>query len=211
MKIRKPSPSMAVSVAALAMATTGTAAAAVNFARNAGAVDGRSAVLANTSREHAAGKLVATRRGGAHVGQIPAKFLANVPISTTFSRASDVVDNADGAPATLNASGFGPFTATCNDQSSKTGVEDPTTTLAFNNESGNVLNLARTQGVNTPEVSQLPAGTAHSFTISGSNTFRVELELNGVDVIYDGQVRQDGRGTATGTCYVAGTVETYSP
>jgi hypothetical protein len=67
------------------------------------------------------------------------------------------------------------------------------------------------QGVGTPDVETLPAGTAHSITINGSNTFRITLELKGVDVTYDGQVRQDGRGTGAGLCYVAGTVETVVP
>jgi hypothetical protein len=211
MKIGKPTPSMAVSVAALAMATTGTAAAAVNYARHAGTVDGISAVLSRSSKHHAAGRLVATARSGAHKGQIPAKFLANVPVSTTFSRTSEVVDNAAGAPAELNRTGFGTLTASCNDQADAPGVEDATTTISFNNGFGQPLNLARTQGRGNAQVVSLPPGTAHTFTINGSNTFRVQVEFGGVDVSYEGQVRQDGSGTPAATCYVAGTVETVTP
>ena len=49
MRIRRPSPATVLSVVALVMATTGTAVAAVDFARNAGAVDRLSAVSAGSS------------------------------------------------------------------------------------------------------------------------------------------------------------------
>jgi hypothetical protein len=61
---KRPSPSLVISLIALVMATTGTAIAAVDFARNAGAVDGKSAVSAGSSLSNARGKLVATARGG---------------------------------------------------------------------------------------------------------------------------------------------------
>ena len=66
MKIRRPSPSLVISVIALVIATTGSAVAAVSFARNAGAVDGRSAVSASSTLSHAAGRLAATARSGKH-------------------------------------------------------------------------------------------------------------------------------------------------
>ena len=46
MKLKRPSPAMTVAVVALVMSMTGGAIAAVNFAENAGAVDGYSAVKA---------------------------------------------------------------------------------------------------------------------------------------------------------------------
>ena len=64
MKLRLPSPAMVVAVIALIVALSGTAIAAVDFARNAGAVDGKSAVGAKASLRSAAGKLVATSTGG---------------------------------------------------------------------------------------------------------------------------------------------------
>ena len=55
MKFRKPSPAMAVSVAALVMASTGSAVAAVSFATNAGAVDHKSAGSATGTNDSVAG------------------------------------------------------------------------------------------------------------------------------------------------------------
>src|SRR3954467_7418717 len=75
MRIRKPSPSLVISIIALVMASTGSAIAAVSYARSAGAVDGRSAVGASSSLSHAAGRLVATASGGSHKGKIPVTFL----------------------------------------------------------------------------------------------------------------------------------------
>jgi hypothetical protein len=57
----------------------------------------------------------------------------------------------------------------------------------------------------------VPAGARESFTINGSNTFRIHAEFGGVNVVYEGQARQDGRGTATAACLVAGTAETVTP
>src|SRR3954467_910128 len=75
MRIRKPSPSLVISIVALVMASTGSAVAAVSFARNAGAVDHKSAVGSGATLSHAAGKLVATRAKGAGKGTIAAKYL----------------------------------------------------------------------------------------------------------------------------------------
>src|SRR3954471_1176075 len=121
MRIRRPSPSLVISIVALVMATTGSAVAAVSFARNAGAVDGRSAVGASSSVKHATGRLVATATGGSHKGQIPVKFLANVPASTTFAQYVPVVDNAGGASQVLNTNSLGTLSATCSDQDNRSG------------------------------------------------------------------------------------------
>ena len=75
MKLRRPSPAMVVALVALVMASTGTAVAAVNFAQNAGAVDGKSAVRSSVTRSTAAGRLVATASRGLLKGRIPGKFL----------------------------------------------------------------------------------------------------------------------------------------
>ena len=64
MRPRRPSPAMVVAVIALVVALSGTAIAAVDYARNAGAVDGKSAVGAQASLGRAAGKLVATAADG---------------------------------------------------------------------------------------------------------------------------------------------------
>jgi hypothetical protein len=209
MKIRRPSPSLVISVIALVMATTGSAVAAVSFARNAGAVDGRSAVSASSSVKHATGRLVATATGGSHKGQIPVKFLANVPASTTFAQYLPVVDNTNGGAQVLNTNSLGTLSATCNDQDTRAGVLDPTTTFTFQS-AGAPVNFARQIGGGNATVVSMAPNTTQSITINGSNTFHVHAESFGVDVIYDGQVRQDGRATATANCLIAGTAEKFS-
>src|SRR3954449_403250 len=105
---RRPSPSLVVSIIALVFAAAGTSIAAVNFARNAGAVDHKSAVGAASSRSHAAGKLVATASSGSLKGKIPIRFLeqgAYVSGSKqTFSQSMPVTDNASSAPVGLTLS-----------------------------------------------------------------------------------------------------------
>jgi hypothetical protein len=209
MKIRRPSPSLVISIVALVMASTGSAVAAVSYARNAGAVDGRSAVSASSSLSHAAGRLVATASGGSHKGQIPVKFLANVPASTTFGRYAPVVDNTTGGAETLNTNSLGTLSATCNDQDNRAGTLDPTTTLTFQS-AGAGVNFARAIGGNNATVAGMAPNTTQSITINGSNTFHVIVESFGVDVVYDGQVRQDGRGTASANCLVAGTAQKFT-
>jgi hypothetical protein len=200
---------MVVAMVALVMSLSGSAVAAIDFARNAGAVDGIKATRASSSLGHAKGKLVATASGGSHPGQIPSKFLANTVGSSTFGAYPAVVDNANGASIPLNSSSFGTLAASCNDQNRVAGSVDPTVTVTFS--AGPALNEARAIGGANPALRVLPAGTTDSFTINGSNTFRLHLELNKVDVVYEGQVRQDGAGTASGHCLIAGTVQKQSP
>ena len=209
MRIRKPSPSLVISIIALVMASTGSAVAAVSFARNAGAVDHRSAVGASSSLSHAAGRLVATASGGSHKGQVPAKFIANVPGSTTFGNYAAVPDNANGASQTVNANTLGTLTATCSDQDARTGTLDPTTTLTFQS-GGATVNFARQVGGANPTLVSMAPTTTQSITINGSNTFHVQAESFGTVIVYDGQVRQDGRGTSAANCLVAGTAQKFT-
>jgi hypothetical protein len=201
---------MVVAIVALVVASTGSAVAAVNYAKRAGAVDGKSAVKATASKSRAAGKLVATRRTGISKGKIPNKFLGQVPYTTSFGRYAEVIDNAAGGDATLNVSQLGPLTAACNDQAAAAGNEDPTSTIGYTNTTSSPVQLARSVGNQQAVVISLPAGARESFTINGSNTFRVHSEINGVNVVFEGQARQDGRGTPAGSCLVAGTVETIT-
>ena len=209
MKPKRPSPAMVVSIAALVMATTGSAIAAVDFARNAGAVDGKSAVASGATLKQATGKLVATQRTGPTAGRIAGKYLdlsgLARGVTSTFGKAFDVVDNATGAPVPIGAiAGLGTFTATCIDQDQKAGVEDPSTTLAFNNTSPDNLNYARTLGTGATDVSPLLKGAQAAFTITGSNTFTLHIEHKGVNYFTSGVVRQDGKGTAGASCLVYG-------
>src|SRR4249919_3356090 len=97
------SPAMVISVIALVFAMTGSAAAVVSFARNAGAVDGKSATSSSASNKFAAGKLVAMRKTGTLLGTIPSKFLDpnTVPREFVFGRNADVIDNGQETPFTI--------------------------------------------------------------------------------------------------------------
>jgi hypothetical protein len=207
MRIRKPSPAMVVAIIALVMASTGSAVAAVNFARNAGAVDRLSAVKANASPERARGRLVATRRHGVNRGRIPGKFLAGVAHADSFGGFFEVQDNAAGAQTLIEATNLGTLNAACNDQAGGSGVEDPTLTITFNNSAGRDLNYFRRVGVADHTVETLVNGTADAFTINAQNNFRIHVESLGVNVVLEGYVRQVGVRTPTGACGIVGTEE----
>lgn len=206
MKIRRPSPAMAVACTALFIALGGTGIAAVNYARNAGAVDGRSAVRAGTTTAKAAGKLVATNAKGPDRGRIPGKFLAGVARASTFGSSVEVADNATGAPAALGtAPGIGTLTASCADQSNRPGVEDPVTTITLSNSSGATINVAKRVGGGGAEVVPQAPNTVQTITVGGSNTFELHAQNRGVNMVIDGVIRQDGRGTAAASCLFYGT------
>lgn len=204
MRITKPSPAMAVALLALFVALGGTSIAAVNYAANAGKVDGKDGVSALTSRSAAAGDLVATNKSGSDKGRIPNKFLADVPLTSTFGVPFDVTDNATGAPTALGVyQGIGTLTATCADQNNTPGSEDPITTLAFNAATG--LNVAKRTGGGNGTVLAQAAGTQQTLVIGGSNTFEFQIQVpSGTNLLIQGVVRQDGRGTGAATCLVYG-------
>src|SRR5205085_8171137 len=95
------------------------AVAAVDFARNAGAVDGHSAVSASVSLKRSAGKLVAAATAGPGKGRIPGRFVEDVMRggSTSLSRYIRAVDNQDGPVVPLAIiPGIGRLDAQCRDQ-----------------------------------------------------------------------------------------------
>jgi hypothetical protein len=207
MRFSRPSPAMVIACLSLFIALGGTSLAAVNFARNAGAVDGKSAVASSTLLSHAAGRLVATASAGPDKGRLPSKFLAGVPHTQTFGKSFDVADNAPGAPQPIGLAGtLGTLTATCNDQNNKLGVEDPTTTLSFVNSSGAAINVSRRVGVSAAVIAPIANQTLASLTITGSNTFSYEIQNASLNVLIDGVVRQDGAGSTSASCLVYGTV-----
>ena len=201
-RIGRPSPAMVVATAALVFAMTGSAAAVVSFARNAGAVDGKSAVAAGVSTKRAAGKLVTTRRLGGSAGTIPTAYIdPAIPRAKVFGRTVDVVDNGAETPFTIaNVAGFGTLTATCSDENNKAGVEDPRTTVSFGNTSGQTMEYARATGSGNVDVRMLAPNQAATFTINASNTFDLQVQKLGTNVILQGVVRQDGRGTNNARC-----------
>ena len=120
---------MIISIVALVMASTGSAIAAVDFARNAGAVDHKSAAGSGATLSKAAGKLITTQAKGAGKGRIAQKYLDVGGLArgttSTFGRSFDVVDNAASVPTQIGGiPGLGPLTATCNDQNGAAGVEE---------------------------------------------------------------------------------------
>ena len=206
MRLSRPSPATVIATIALVMATTGTAVAAVNYASNAGRVDGLSAVGASSSNSRAKGNLVATARGGSNPGQIPNKFLADVPSVTNFAQAFTVEDNATGATVDLSPNPFGKISISCQDQSSAGGTEDPRMALSFTNSSGAPVNLYRRVGAGEATIGVIQNGTVDTFNINASNNFRYHLEANLTQVIIDGVARQERPAANDGRCVVFGNV-----
>lgn len=209
MRLPRPTPSMAVALAALVMATTGSAVAAVTYARNAGAVDGRSAVANGASAQRAAGRLVATQRRGADRGRLHTRYLDldGYARGTTanFGRSLGVVDNQALAPIGIGAvPGIGSVTASCIDENPVAGRLNPATTIAVANTSGDAVNLSRRVGSGPFEIGAMLNGTQTTFTIRGSNAFELHLERKGTNYVVHGVVRQDGRGTAGAACLIYG-------
>lgn len=207
MRLRMPSPALVISIIALVVAMSGTAIAAVNYARNAGKVDGKSAVASSATLRRAAGNLVATNRRGADRGKIPAKFLAGVMRggSQKFGRLIEVADNANGVPQPVAAAaGLGVLTVSCNDQAPRAGVEDPRVVITFANGSGATVNLARRAGNGEHAVTLLQPGAVDSFVIGGSEMFDLHVERNLQNLRVEGVVRQDGRGTGAAACLIYG-------
>lgn len=209
MKPRLPSPAMVVAMAALIVALSGTAVAAVNFARNAGAVDGKSAVSSGAKLDSAAGKLVATQRSGSGKGRIDSRYLELPQVvrgsSATFGRALSVVDNAPLVPLQIGSvPGIGALNATCKDENATAGRLDPATTITLANTSGEAINLMRKIDTDAATVVPLPNGVIHEFTISGSRPFTLHIERRGSNTLVQGVVRQDGRNQPTASCLVYG-------
>jgi hypothetical protein len=204
---------MVVAFVALVLSGTGSALAVVSYARNAGAVDGRSATIANVSLSTAAGKLVATARGGALKGKIPNKYLDAVSRSelsgygraVPFSKAIDVTDNAVSAPQDVNAiTSVGTLSMTCADQNNAANVENPTVTLRFTNLSGSNLAVARNVEGNGATVSTLVPGAIATLTINGSNAYEWSIQRGGTNVSIHGAVQEINPGTTAATCLAFG-------
>ena len=149
MKPKLPSPAMVVAIVALLVGLSGTAVAAVNFANNAGAVDGKSAVASGASLTSAAGKLVATQRRGSGKGRIasqvprPARVDARQRRATSARRRASSTTAARVAQPIGSVPGIGALTATCKDENAAAGRLDPATTITLANTSGEAINLMR--------------------------------------------------------------------
>jgi hypothetical protein len=210
MRFRRPSPAMVVAIVALVMATAGTSIAAVSFATNAGAVDGLSAVRAG-NKDRAAGRLIAAARTGVRRGTIPSFHLSGVPQSDTFSQLFSVPDNQTGGNVTLDENELGRLSAQCSDENNNAGNENPTAAVSFTSTNAAPVNFARHVGSGGAATGVLQPNTVHSFSIGGANTFRIQTELFGTNIVYEGFVRQVNQGTADAQCLIVGIRQRMTP
>ena len=217
MRLKRPSPAMAVAIVALVMSMTGGAIAAVNFAQNAGAVDGFSAVKASKAgKQKAAGKLVATMRSGDNRGRVPLKLVAGAASKDSVDNLADAVargkngarqipvaDNATTAAETMIDLELGDLQVSCIDQNNQAGTENASTRISVTNKSGGPVNLARHVGNGAATITTLENGIVNTFSVGQQNTFTVQLQ--GGDnrtVVVNGAAVQTGQGTADSSCVV---------
>ena len=212
MKLRLPSPAMVVAVVALIVALSGTAIAAVDFAQNAGAVDGRSAVGASTSLRDAAGKLVATASGGEGKGQIPARFVDGVMRGGTMSLSKylHTVDNQTGRPTPLLiVPGIGRFDARCDDADPAVGTQSTRTSISFTASVDQGVNVSRLLGRDVgsgqrPAVFSAPKGQAVSILGRADGLFQLIMEAKGRSVVVTGAARTDNGPGPQAACLIWG-------
>ncbi len=218
MKLKRPSPAMAVAVIALVMSMTGGAIAAVNFAEKAGSVDGFSAVKASKAgKTKAAGKLVATYgKGSDNRGQLPLRIVAGAASENDLQDLADettvgrngartiaVADNQTTAGDTMIDLGLGDLQVSCTDQQANAGTENASTRISITNRSGAPVNLSRTLGDGAPTITTIENGIVHTFTVGHQNTFMVQLQgTENRTVLVEGTAQQAGQGTADSSCIV---------
>jgi hypothetical protein len=212
-KLPLPSPAMVVAVIALIVALSGTAIAAVDFARNAGAVDGKSAVGAKSSLRSAAGKLVATSTGGNGKGQIPARFLDGVMRggTMTLSKYLRTTDNQAGrATPLLIIPGIGRFDAQCDDVDPAVGTQTTRTSINFTASVNQGVNVSRLLGrdigtATRPTVFTAAKGQLVSILASADGLFEVIMESKGRSVLITGASRTDNGPGPQASCLIWGT------
>jgi hypothetical protein len=220
MKLKRPSPAMVVAVFALVLSMTGGAIAAVNFAKNAGSVDGKSAVKASKAgKAKAAGKLVATYKSGDNRGRLPLRIIAGAASENSVDNLSDAVargrngarliavaDNQTTAADTMIDLDLGSLQVACADQNNNAGTENATTRITVTNGSGAAMNLSRSVGNGAPAIVTLETGTADTFSVPQQNTFSIQLQgTDNTTVVVEGTARQLGQGTNDSSCAVFAT------
>ena len=124
-----------------------------------------------------------------------------VPREFSVGRSAEVIDNGTENPFTITSiPGFGTVTATCGDENNAVGNENPKTTIAFGNTSGQNLEFSRATAIGSVAVANLANNQASSFTITASNMFTLNIQKQGTNLIVEGVVRQNGQGTAAASC-----------
>ena len=212
MRLRMPSPAMVVALIALFVACSGTAVAVVGYARNAGAVDGKSAVAARSTLTHAKGKLVATAARGENRGRIPGRFVADVMrgASTSLTNYLRVVDDAEGPVVPLAIiPGIGRLDGQCRDQDATPGVESTQTVITFTASDPGGVNVSRLLGRDIESARNAVVFTAlkdQPVTILSfaDSLFQLVLQARDRTVFINGASRSDANRTANAACLVFG-------
>jgi hypothetical protein len=203
---------MVVALVALVVALSGTAVAAVDYARNAGAVDGKSAVASDVTLAAAKGKLVATSPSGTSRGRIPGRFVSDVMRggSTSISKYLRVVDNQPGAVVAIaTIDGIGKFEAQCRDQDPAPNVESTQTIITFTASQPSGVNVSRLTGRDIDNsrdgivFTALPSQAVP--VISFADTmFQLILQSGQKTVFLSGSARSDANHTANAACLIWG-------
>jgi hypothetical protein len=212
MRRRTPSPAMVVAITALIVALSGTAMAAVDFARNAGAVDGKSAVSASSSLKHSAGKLVATASAGPGRGRLPGRFVDDVMRggSTSLSRYIRAVDNADGPVVPLAViDGIGRLDAQCRDQDTTPEIKSTQTLVTFTASDPGGVNVSRLLGSDIGSSREGVVFTALKdqpvpVMQFADSLFQLTLQARDRTVFISGAARPDLNRTASAACLIFG-------
>lgn len=203
---------MVVALIALFVALSGTAVAVVGYARNAGAVDGKSAVSASSSLSHARGKLVATASAGPNRGRIPDNFVSNVMRggATSLTRYLRVSDNADGPVVALAIiPRIGRLDAQCRDQDPTPGVESTQTVITFTASEPGGVNVSRLLGRDIESARNAVVFTALKsepvpILSFADSLFQLVLQARDRTVFINGASRSDANRTADAKCLIFG-------
>ena len=212
MRRRMPSPAMVVAIIALIVALSGTAVAAVDFARNAGAVDGKSAVSASASLRRSAGKLVAAASAGPGAGRIPGRFVSDVMRggSTSLSRYIRAVDNQDGPVVPLAIiPHIGRLDAQCRDQDPTPDVKSTQTLVTFTASEDSGVNVSRLLGSDIGSSREGVVFTALkdqpvAVMQFADSLFQLTLQARERTVFISGAARPDLNRTAAAACLIFG-------
>ena len=207
-----PSPAMVVALVALFVASSGTAVAVVGYARNAGAVDGKSAVSASSSIKRASGRLVATASAGPGKGRIPDRFVSNVMRggATSLTKYMRVVDNAEGPVAPLAIiPRIGRLDAQCRDQDAAPGVESTQTVITFTASDPGGVNVSRLLGRDIEDarnavVFTAPKDQSVAILSFADNLFQLVLQARDRTVFVNGASRSDANRSTDAACLVFG-------
>ncbi len=212
MRRRMPSPAMVVAIIALIVALSGTAVAAVDFARNAGAVDGKSAVSASATLKRSAGNVVAAATAGPGKGRIPGRFVSDVMRggSTSLSRYIRAVDNADGPVVALAIiPGIGRLDAQCRDQDATPEIKSTQTLVTFTASEDGGVNVSRLLGSDigsSREGVVFTALKAQPVPVMqfADSLFQLTLQARDRTVFISGAARPDLNRTAAAACLIFG-------